>query len=830
MRDLAIGLRMLLRALRAGELTLLVLALALAVASLATVTLFTDRMRLAMEREANRLLGADLVFTSSRPIESSFAEEARARGLSAITTLGFRSMVVRGERSQLAEVVAVDPGYPLRGSTRIARDRSGPDESPRDIPKPGTLWGDERLFAQLAVQVGDQIGLGERTFELGALLTQDPSLTLSVLGLGPRLVMARADVESTGLVSTGSRVVHRLLVAGGREGIDGYRLWASTRLPAGVRLEGVRDARPEVRSALERAERFMGLAALVAVALAAVAIMLAVRRFNDRQLDVCAMLRSLGVGQLRVFRLQLIQLVGVGALASALGCLVGYLGQALLGNWLSSLLGVDLPPTESLSVLRSGVMGLALLLAFGLPPLLGLSRVPALRVLRRELGRVGVSGVIGYALGFGVISALVLLHAGDLRLGLYILGGCAATILVAAGVTLACLHGLSRLRWTGTLSWRFGIANLRRRAGATVWQVVALALGLTALLTLTAVRADLLGAWQANLPPDAPNRFLVNIQPDQVSGIEALMRSHLAFAPAFYPMVRGRLVEVNGKAVDPASYADDRARRLVEREFNLSWGEKLPTHNRLTAGIWHGANGGGEHALSVEEGIARTLGLKLGDRLVYDVAGERFEAPVTSLRKVEWDSFRVNFFVIGASALLSGYPATFITSFHLPVNRTDVLNELVQRYPNVVVIDIAALMSQVKAMIDQVARAVTFVFVFTLAAGLLVLYAGIRATHDERVREVAIMRTLGATRRQVLSGHAAEFAAIGALAGALAASGASALAYVVATRILNLPYQPSAALWAIGIVAGVCGVLAAGLWFTRRVLATAPLTSLRQVA
>jgi len=830
MKDFKLGLELLRRALRAGELTLLALALALAVASLATVSLFTDRTRLALEREANRLLGADLVFTSSRPIPRSFADEARSHGLAAISTLSFRSMVTRGEGSQLAEVTAVEAGYPLRGTTRIARERADRDEIPRGIPPSGTLWGDERLVAQLAVRVGDRVVLGERQFELGAMLTQDPSLTLSVMGLGPRLVMALADVESTGLVSAGSRVVHRLLIAGESQGIEAYRTWAAGQLPSGVRLEGVRDARPEVRSALERAERFMGLAALVAVALAAVAIMLAVRRFNERQLDVCAMLRCLGVGQQRVFRLQLIQLAGVGVIASACGCLVGYLGQSVLGLWLSSLVGVALPEPSGASILRCAAIGVALLLAFGLPPLLGLSRVPALRVLRRELGRVGVPGVIGYALGGIAVSALVLLHAGDMRLGLYILSGCVATVLGAAAFTWIALRFLTVASRAGALSWRFGVANLRRRAASTIWQVVALALGLTALLTLTSVRSDLLGAWQANLPADAPNRFLVNIPPDHVTAIDELLRARLGSSPVFYPMVRGRLVEVNGAAIDPASYGDDRARRLVEREFNLSWGENLPAHNQVTSGAWHGSRGSTHRALSVEEGIARTLGLKLGDRLTYDVAGQRFEAPITSLRKVAWDSFRVNFFVIGSTALLADYPATHITSFHLAPERSSVLHELVQRYPAVVAIDVAALMTQVKTMIEQVARAVTFVFVFTLAAGVLVLYAGIVATHDERVREVAIMRTLGATRGQVLRGHAAEFAAIGALAGALAASGASGLAYVVATRVLSLPYQISVSLWAIGIAVGMCGVVAAGLWFTRRVLATAPLASLRQLA
>jgi putative ABC transport system permease protein len=827
MSDTLLGLRLAARMLRAGELNLLVAAIALAVAAMATVGLFSDRARLAMEREANRLLGADLVLRWTRPIPAELEQAAHARGLSAVSTLAFRSMVVRADTSLLGEITAVDPGYPLRGTTRIASSRGGADEIPRSIPASGTVWADERLFSQLNAQVGDRIALGTKTFTLAAVLTQDPSLTLSVFGMGPRLVMAGADVAATGLMAPGSRAVHRVLIAGERQAVEAYRAWAMPRLPAGTRLEGVRDARPEVRAALERSERFMSLAALVAVALAAVAVMLATRRYHERQLEVCAMLRCLGAGEWRVFRLQLVQLLAVGVAASVAGCAVGYAGQTALGSWLGSLVGIDLPQPSLGAAARATALGIVLLAAFGLPPLFSLRKVSALRVLRREAGGPGIAGVGAYAFGIACVAGLVLWHAGDLRLGTYVLLGCLATVAAAAALTWSSLRALGAVRSGGAVSWRYGIASLRRRSAATVWQVVALALGLTALLTLTLIRSDLLAAWQANLPADAPNRFLINIQPDQVGAVQELLASRLGYRPEVYPTVRGRLVAVNGEPVDPSAYGDDRARRLAEREFNLGWGDRLPAHNRITAGRWHGANGG--PGLSVEEGIARTLHLELGDRLTYDVAGVRFDAPVTSLREVEWDSFRVNFFVIASPELLASHPATHITSFHLPPNDNGVMNALVQRFPNVIVIDVASLVTQVQAMIGQVSRAISFVFVFTLAAGVLVLYAGIVATHDERVREVAIMRTLGANRRQVARAHATEFALIGAMAGVFAAAGASALGYTVAAKVLNLPYQFDPLVWLIGFVVGVAGVLTAGMLFTRRVLATPPLTSLRQI-
>lgn len=823
------GLRLALRTLRSGELTLLVAALALAVAAMATVGVFTDRTRLALEREANRLLGADLVFTSTRALAPGLREEAQRRGLRAIATLGFRSMVVRGDQQLLAEITAVEPGYPLRGATRVARERGGPEEIPSSIPERATLWADERLLGRLGVEVGDAVALGEQRFTIGALLTQDPSLTLSVLGMGPRLIMSTADVEATGLVVPGSRVLHRLLVAGDGERIDAYRAWARARLDRGVRLEGVRDARPELRAALERADRFMGLAALAAVVLAAVAVLLAARRFYDRQLDVCAVMRCLGASQWRVFRLELVQLISAGVAAGIAGSALGLVAQGVLGRLLTATIGIELPMPGIGSALRAAALGLVLLLAFALPPLLGLRHVPALRVLRRELGAPRAGVVAGFIVGILAVAALVVWHARDLRLAAYVLAGCAGTVVAAALVTRAVLAGLSRASAAATSSWRYGIAALRRRQASTLWQVLALSLGLTAVLTLTLVRTDLLRSWQASLPADAPNRFLVNIQPDQVDAVGALLAARLGARPPIHPMVRGRLVAINGSEVRSDQFAEERARRLVEREFNLTWGERLPADNRVIAGLWHGSAAAARQSLSVEEGIARTLGIRLGDQLTYDVAGRRFDAAVASLRRVEWDSLRANFFVIAAPGLLEDYPATYITSFHLPADRNAVLAEVVRSFPSVVVIDVDALLGQVQAMIAQVSKAVQFVFVFTLAAGMLVLYAGVVATHDERIREVAIMRTLGANRRHVTCAYAVEFAVIGAMAGLLAAAGASASGYALAAQVLNLPYSFDPSLWALGLGLGIAGTGAAGLWFTHRILATPPLVSLREL-
>jgi len=826
-KDLRLGVALAFRALRAGEFTLLGVALILAVAAMATVGLFTDRMRLALDQEANRLLGGDLVLDADRPIAPALEARARQLGLATTSSVGFRSMVVKGDAAVLTEVTAVTPGYPLRGSTRIASARGAPDRVPEALPDAGSLWADERLLSQLGVTVGDRVELGERAFTVAAVLTQDPGLAVAFLGLGPRVVMNEADLAATGLVQAGSRVRYRVLVAGAPSQVDAYRTWVAPQLAAGQKVEGVRDSRPEIRSALERAERFMGLAALATVALATVAVLLAARRFHERHLDACAMLRCLGASQWRVFRLQFVQLLVVGGAASSLGWLVGLSGQAVLGRWLQGLIGVELPAPSAAAGLYAAALGMLLLLAFALPPMLGLRKVPALRVLRRDAARPGLAGLAGHATGIAAIAALVLWQAREPRLGAYVLVGSLATVLVSVVLTRLLLLALGMTRQGTGVTWRYGLASLRRRASATQWQVMALGLGLMALLTLTLVRTDLMASWRSSLPADAPNRFLINVQPDQVEEVGRFLAAEGIRQVALHPMVRARLTAINGRPVSSASYDEDRARRLVDREFNLSWAVQMQADNRLVAGRWWTAAEGSAAVLSVEEGIARTLGIALGDDLTYDVAGTSFTARVSSLRRVEWDSFRANFFVVGTPGLLQEFPATYISNFHVPSERTQVLNALVKRFPNIVVIDIGAILGQVQGMIGQVARAVQFVFLFTLAAGVLVLYAGIAATHDERMREAAIMRTLGANRRQVARAHAAEFAIIGALAGLLASGGASGLGYFIGTRLLGLSYQPDASVWLLGVAVGVTCVTAAGLLFTRQVLATPPLATLR---
>jgi putative ABC transport system permease protein len=827
-REIHLAWRLLARDYRAGELTLIAVAIVIAVASVTTVGFFTDRVRRGLDQQANRLLGADLVITDSRPVPDELPEEASRRGLSVSGMLRFPSMAVHGDRNVLADVRAVAPGYPLRGELRIADRLFGPDRAARGIPEPGTVWVDERLHTSLELAAGDSIGLGRSRLRVAAVITHEPGVELGFLSGAPRVILNAADVAATELVRRGSRVRYRLHVAGDDERVEAYRGWAQTRVPRGTRVEGIRDARPELRSALERAERFLNLAALTSVLLAAVAVALATRRYLQRHLDGCAMMRCLGASQRLITASYVAHFLMLGAVSAAAGVMLGATAQLALAAWLGRIVSVALPAASVLPVFHGAAAGMVLLLGFALPPLVSLAQVPTLRVLRREIGLPGRSGVAGYAAGAAVIAGMILWRAQELRFGLTVLAWFVAAMGGACALTWLLLRSLGALRGQGAML-RFGVASLQRRRLGAILQVVALASGIMALLTLTLVRSDLLRTWQESLPPAAPNRFIVNVQPEQVERIARFFAERGMAAPNFFPMVRGRLVEIGGRAVAAEDYADERARRLVTREFNLSWATRMRPDNRIVAGRWWDDAGASPGQFSVERGLAEALGIRPGDVLKFDVAGTPVAATVTSLRSVDWDTFNVNFFVVAPPGLLEGHPTTYVTSFHLPRGESALLNALVTAFPNVVLIDVALALSQIQRMMDQAALAVQFVFLFTLAAGLLVLYAALASTQDERLLQATIMRTLGASRPQIRRAHLAEFVLIGAAAGFVAAAGASGLAYFIAHRFLHLEYTPDPAVWLLGIIGGAAGVAAAGYLGTRRVLSVAPLKVLRAI-
>ena len=823
------SLRMTLRDWRAGELRFLLVSLVIAVAALASVGFFVDRMRTGLVRDAHQLIGADLVVVSDLPADASWQAEAERLGLHTAQTIAFPSMALAGQGddalSQLASIKAVSPGYPLRGHLTLDGN-----ETAKNIPAAGTVWVDPAMLDALKVHPGGKIKLGRAEFTVARTIEREPDRGTSFANFAPRVMLSLSDIGATQLVQNGSRVTYRLLVAGDTGAVAAFQKSMQDSIThgnlRGVTVESLESSQEDLRNTLDRARKFLSLVSLLSAMLAAVAVAMAARRFMLRHLDACAMLRCLGLTQNQVTVLYLLEFLAVGIAGSAIGAALGFGAHYVLIEWLGKLVTDDLPPASIGPGVQALVTGMVLLVGFAVPPILQLRDVPHNRVIRREQDPPRVATVSSYALGLLAFLSLLLWQAGDLKLSALTAGGFLGCLLLFAVLAWLGLRSLRGMRTASRHSaWRFAVSALQRRPGATVVQVVSLALGLMALLLLTVIRGDLVDAWRKSTPADAPNHFIVNIQPDQEHDVAARLAQAGVKNPLLYPMIRGRLVRINDKAITAQTYAEQRARRLVDREFNLSTMRDLPAMNRVVAGQWYDDSA---PEASVEEGIAKTLGLHLGDKLAFDVAGQTVEAKVTSLRKLDWGSMRVNFFVIINPKAMADMPQTWITAFRLPEAANGFVNTLTRDYPNLTVIDIGSILRQIQSVVDQVVTAVEFLFLFTLASGILVLYAALAGSQDERTREAGLLRALGATRAQLSRAQWIEFALIGALAGLLAASGAAAIGWGLAKWAFTLDWHFKPLVWLAGIAAGALCSFIGGQLGLRNVLNQPPLRTLRE--
>lgn len=829
MRVARLAWRQLRRDLAAGELRVLLAALVLAVMAVTAVGFLTDRAQRALALEANRLLGGDAVLRADAPIEGALRQAAHAPGLRFADSRSFRSMVGVGEQVRLGEVRAVGPGFPLRGRFVIERV-PGKGLIASDIPARGSVWLSSSGAQALSARVGDLVEVGDADLRLAAIVTEEPEAAMDMFGAGPKVFLNLADLPGTALEQPGSRIAYRLAVAGDPDAVEAFVASARKQLGRGQRLETAADARPEIRAALDRADRFLGLAALVSVVLAAIAVAMAARRHASRHLAGSAVMRCLGASQATLVGIHVGELLLLGLIASGAGIALALGLQSVVGTWLAQAMQVAIPAAGPMPALAGLGVGLTVLVAFGLPPVLALRRVPALRVLRRDLDIAEPSAWLVALAGLTGLGLLLRWKAGSAVVGLSMLGGIAGTLGALGVLAYALVVLLRRLRPRLRGPWRYGLASVSRRPAASVAQVASLGLGLMVLLLLTFVRTDLLSRWQAALPADAPNRFIINAQPEQLPALRAWLQRADVAHPDFYPMVRGRLVRYNGRAVTGADFearGGEQARRFAEREFNLSFVPRLRADNEVVAGrIWSPA-GARTPELSVEQDFAQMLGWKLGDRIEFEIAGQPFAGRVTSLRKVDWQSFKPNFFVVGSPESLQGLPAQYVLAVHAPPRRPRFTAELVDAFPNLTVIDIDQVLAQVRSTIDQVSMVVEAVFYFSLAAGVLVLLASVGASQDERLLEGAVMRVLGGSRRQLRLGQAAEFAAIGLLSGLVAAFAATVLSGVVAKEAFDLPFRPDYGLVASAAGIGVLAAVLAGMLATRRVVAAPPSVTLR---
>ena len=821
MRGVRFGFSQVGRELKSGEVRVLAAALALAVAAMTAVGFFTDRVIQGVQARSAEVLAADLVLRSNRAIPESREALARELGLRTARVTSFPSVVLAGEDSALADIEGVSPNYPLRGALKTSSALAAESETTRNVPPPGEAWADPRLLARLGAEVGVVLEVGRIELHVSRLLDYRPDQGFGFAELAPTLLINEQDIAKSGLVAPGSRVSYRLLLAGDREALGAYR--ERLELGVGERLRGIEDAQPEVGAAIERAGRFIGLASLVSALIAAVAVAMAARRFASRRMDTVALMKCVGASRRFVLTTMLVQLLVVGLAASLVGLGLGWLAQEGLVRILADLVGDELPPPTMAPALGGLVLAGLVLAGFALVPIIELCRTPPGRVLRRDLMPPSVGPMLLYGAAIGGSLALLAWQVRDASLVGWLALGTAGVVLglAAGGWLLVWLAG--RLRGGG-VAWRYGLANVSRRGRDSVIQVGAFGIGLMVLLLLTLVRTGLLEQWRTTLPEDAPNRFLINIQPQEAEGVERFLDQRLG-GGELVPLVRARITEINGQPVAQIDFSSPRAERFADRESNLSWTESPAEDNRIVAGRWWEADDAAE--VSVEVDFARDLGLSLDDRIEFDIAGERLEVVVTSLRSVQWDSFNPNFFMVFPPELMADYPRTYISSVYVDRSRRGDVLELVRSYPSVTVIDIEAAINQVRDVMNQAALAVQYVFLFALGAGLLVMLAVVQSTREERLYESAMLRTLGARRRVVLAGVAVEFAALGAISGVLAATGASAVTWLLARRVFQLEFANDPLVWVTGLVAGLLVVGGAGVLATRTVVTRPPASILR---
>ena len=832
-----LGWRALGRDARSGELRLLMVAVALAVAALTAVGFFSDRLQGGLHRDARQLLGGDAVVVSDTSPAPDWVRQAQLLGLEHALTLSFPTMArasdAQGGAAKLVALKAVEPGYPLRGSLRTTQDpRDRVGQPTQGVPSPGEAWVDPALLEALALRAGDTVLLGDRPFKLNRLIALEPDRGSGFMNFAPRVMLNAADLPSTGLVQPASRITYRLAVAGADSAVQRYLTWAQEEVKKpgvhGVRIESLESGRPEMRQTLDRAEKFLSLVALLAALLSAVAVALAARGFAARHLDAAAMLRVLGLPQRAIAGAYSVEFLLVGLVASAIGVAVGYVVHHGFVWLLAGLVDTALPAPSAWPVLFGGGIGLTLLTAFGLPPVLQLAQVPPLRVIRRDVGQLRPASLAVLALGVSGFAALLLAVSSDLKLGLIAVGGFAGAVLLFALLSWGAIKLLRRLVNDATAP-RWAVLATRQisaRPAYAVVQVSSLAVGLLALVLLVLLRTDLISSWRQATPADAPNRFVINIMPEQGVAFRTALRTAGVKDLDWYPMFRGRLVAINGQNISPDSYAEDRAKRLVDREFNLSHALQRPPHNEITVGRWQEGERG---AVSVEEGIAQTLGLKLGDMLKFDVGGAQTEARITSLRKVDWTSLHANFFVMFPLAEMPDLPITYLAAYRAP-DQPGFDNALVRQFPNITSVDMSSTIAQVQRVLDQVVRAVEFLFGFTLVAGLIVLFAAVTATREERAREFAIMRAVGASGTLLRDVQRAELLGVGLLAGFLASAVGSAMGWAMARYALDFPWTASPWVLLAGSAIGAVLSLAAGWWGLREVLKRPVVETLRRAA
>ena len=820
-----LALRLLWRDSRSGELTLLILALIIAVSSSTAIALFSERLQRTMDHQAAEFLGADLVIASPELMAQEWLEQAKLLNLKTASTAEFPSVLIEHDELLLASIKAISDAYPLRGFLKTSEGDVNAETIVHHGPEPGTAWLEKRLLSALKIKLGDTLTVGEKPLLVTKIITYEPDKKGDFYSFSPRVMINDLDFLATGVIQPGSQVHYYFQFVGDTNALVAFKNWLKPQLNPSQRFMDSHDNRPELSSALNRAERYLGLSSILVILIAGVAIAMATTRYTERHFNATALLRCLGLKQREILWLYSSQFMVLGLLASAMGTVLGYCAQVGLFYILRELLPQPIAPPGLASLFFGFVIGMVVLFGFALPPLLRLKHVSALRVLRRELEPGQPKVWLVYGLAIGLISLLIWKYTDDLKMTASILGVGLITIMLLGLLIMGFLKLIHKRLDGLSLLWRLGLQGLLRNNRASISQILAFSITLVAMLLSFNVRNDIINDWQQQLPKDAPNHFALNIFPHQVQDFKEELKQQHIKGSEFYPVVRGRLTAVNQIAVQKQVSKDSQGDNAIRRELSLTWAADLPNDNNLQAGTWWTEPRPGQ--VSVEQKLAQSLSIKVGDSLTFTVGSQQFNATVANIRSLRWDTMKPNFYMVFSPGTLEAFPSTFITSFYLAENQKELLNALVKKFPSTTVLEVDLILQQFKTLLTQLTQAINFLLYFALMAGFIVLLAAVYTTLDQRIYEGALMRTLGASRRLLRTAQFIEFSALGLISGVMAMVMSELMLLALYTQVLHISYHPNFYLWLLVPVTNALLISVVGCWGVRQVLNKPPLLVLR---
>ncbi len=827
MKHLRLALRLLWREGRSGELTILLLALIIAVSSSTAISLFTDRLHRTMSVQAAEFLAADMVIASPALLSENWHAKARELNLEQAQTAEFSSVLMENGEMLLAGIKAASERYPLRGRLKITPSDYSQEKTTRQPPKQGEAWVQQRILSALKLKLGDSLTVGEKALTVTHILTYEPDKRGDFYSMSPRVLINAKDLSATKVIQPGSHVHYFFQFNGSKDRLAAFRKWTKPQLNPSQRLMDIHEDRPEMGNTLKRAERYLGLSSIIVTLIAGVAIAMATRRYSERHFNTSAILRCLGCKQNEIVWLYGHQFLFLGSFGSLTGCTLGWLGQQGLFYLLRDLLPAEVADPSLLAIALGFLTGLAILCAFALPPLLRLKNVSALRVLRRELEPLPNSAWFIYGCALALITLLLWAYTHDLKMTATLLGGGVAALSLTGGLIYWLLRQIPASFLKTGLSWRFAVKGLLRTPKATVSQILAFSMTLMTMILSFSISKDLIADWQQQLPDNAPNHFALNIFPDQLDGFRQDLQEENIDLSHLYPIIKGRLVEINDTPVQQVVSKESRGERATHRDLSLTFSKSLPETNQISKGQWWETENSKPGLVSVESKLAKSLNVKIGDKLTFTIGSQQFHARINSFRKVKWETMKPNFYMIFSPGTLDDYPRTYLTSFHLPKARKDSLNRLLKKYPAMTLLEVDALLAQFKTILAQITRAIDYILYFALLAGFTVLFAAVHATLDIRIYEGALMRTLGANRRLLQNSHLIEFSLLGFISSLFALVIAETLIFALYHFVLQLDYQPHYRLWLFVPIAGTGCVTLAGFFGVRKVVQQPPMGILR---